>query len=78
MTVAESRHLNPDIENPDIDNPDIENPDIENPDIENPDIANGALSDTTWFMTNKGNAAGVVHGQAWRSTRAARRASRAS
>ncbi len=56
-TVANPTILNPDIENPDIENPDIENPDIENPDIENADLTNGALSDTTWVVSNKGNAA---------------------
>ena len=55
--VANPNILNPDIENPDIENPDIENPDIENPDIENADLTNGALSDTTWVVSNKGNAA---------------------
>jgi len=57
VVVANPTILNPDIENPDIENPDIENPDIENPDIENTDLVNGALSDTTWTLTNKGNAA---------------------
>ena len=57
VRVANPNILNPDIENPDIENPDIENPDIENPDIENADLVNGGLSDTTWTLTNKGNAA---------------------
>ena len=56
-TVANPSILNPDLENPDLENPDLENPDLENPDLENPDLENGALSDTTWTVTNKGNTA---------------------
>ena len=55
--VANPSILNPDLENPDLENPDLENPDLENPDLENPDLENGALSDTTWTVTNKGNTA---------------------
>ncbi len=57
-TVVNTSILNPDLENPDLENPDLENPDLENPDLENPDLENGALSDTTWTLTNKGNTAG--------------------
>ena len=56
-TVANPSILNPDLENPDLENPDLENPDLENPDLENVDLLNGALSDTTWTVTNKGNTA---------------------
>ena len=55
--VANPSIINPDLENPDLENPDLENPDLENPDLENPDLENGALSDTTWTVTNKGNTA---------------------
>jgi uncharacterized repeat protein (TIGR01451 family) len=55
--VANPSILNPDLENPDLENPDLENPDLENPDLENADLVNGALSDTTWTITNKGNTA---------------------
>ena len=41
--------------NPDILNPEIMNPEIMNPEIMNPEIMNGALSDTTWTITNTGN-----------------------
>ena len=57
-TVVNTSILNPDLENPDLENPDLENPDLENPDLENVDLINGALSDTTWVITNKGNTAG--------------------
>ena len=55
--MANPSIINPDLENPDLENPDLENPDLENPDLENPDLENGALSDTTWTVTNKGNTA---------------------
>jgi uncharacterized repeat protein (TIGR01451 family) len=55
--VANPSILNPDLENPDLENPDLENPDLENPDLENADLVNGALSDTTWTVTNRGNTA---------------------
>ena len=57
-TVVNTSILNPDLENPDLENPDLENPDLENPDLENVNLVNGALSDTTWTITNKGNTAG--------------------
>ncbi|HEY7502375.1 MAG TPA: FG-GAP-like repeat-containing protein, partial [Vicinamibacterales bacterium] len=55
--VANPSILNPDLENPDLENPDLENPDLENPDLENANLISGALSDTTWTVTNKGNTA---------------------
>jgi hypothetical protein len=55
--IANPDIANQDIANPDIANPDIANPDIANPDIANPDIANGAITDTTWQVSNVGNAA---------------------
>ena len=58
-TVVNTSILNPNLENPDLENPDLENPDLENPDLENVDLTNGALSDTTWTVTNKGNTAGA-------------------
>ena len=58
VTVVNPSIRNPELENPDLENPDLENPDLENPDLENTDLVNGALSDTTWTVTNKGNTAG--------------------
>ena len=42
---------------PDVDNPDVDNPDVDNPDVDNLDLVNGALSDTTWTVSNRGNTA---------------------
>jgi uncharacterized repeat protein (TIGR01451 family) len=57
VIVANPDILNPDVANPDIENPRIENPRIENPNIASTDLVNGSLSDTTWTVTNGGNAA---------------------
>ena len=50
---------NPDLDNPDLDNPDLDNPDLDNPDLDNASIVSGAVSDTTYEITNTGNDAGV-------------------
>ena len=57
-TVVNPSILNPELENPELENPELENPELENPELENTDLVNGALSDTTWTVTNKGNTSG--------------------
>jgi WD40 repeat protein len=42
----------------DVLNPSISNTDLANPSISNPSISNAAMQDTTWTVTNNGNAAG--------------------
>jgi hypothetical protein len=53
--IANQDIANQDIANQDIANQDIANQDIANQDIANQDIANGAITDTTWQISNDGN-----------------------
>jgi hypothetical protein len=53
--IANQDIANQDIANQDIANQDIANQDIANQDIANQDIANGAITDTTWKVSNVGN-----------------------
>ena len=71
-TVVNPSILNPELENPELENPELENPELENPELENADLVNGALSDTTWTITNKGNTSGMINRQArtqWNASR---------
>ena len=57
---ADNRDLvNSAVQTPRIENTTVETPRIENPRIENIDLENGAISDTTWELTNAGNTAAV-------------------
>ena len=59
VTADNRDAVNSSVQTPRIENASVETPRIENPRIENTDLVNGAISDTTWELTNTGNTAAV-------------------
>ena len=55
--ILNPNFLNPNFLNPNFLNPNILNPNMLNPNILHTDVVNGSMSDTTWSVTNEGNAA---------------------